>query len=56
MMSGFSRDTLRTALMQVQNMWLDCLQEHGAGHPETERWSKQCDLISASLEQKERAE
>ena len=55
-MSGFTRETLRTALTQVQQMWLDCLQEYGAGHPETERGSKQCDLISATLTEKEREE
>ncbi len=52
-MSGFTRETLRTALVQVQKMWLDCLQEYGAGHPETNRWSVQTDLIAAQLEQKE---
>ncbi len=26
-MSGFTRETLRTALVQVQKMWLDCLQD-----------------------------
>ncbi len=52
-MSGFTRETLRTALVQVQKMWLDCLQEYGAGHPETNRWSVQVDLIAAQLEQKE---
>ena len=55
-MSGFTRETLRTALMQVQNMWLDCLQEYGAGHPETERWNAQAELIAASLAEKENAE
>ncbi len=54
-MSGFTRETLRTALAQVEKMWLDALQDHGAGHPETERWSRQGDLISAQLQQKENA-
>jgi len=55
-MSGFTRETLRTALTQVQELWLDHLQKYGAGHPETERWSAQVDLIACQLAEKERAE
>ena len=51
----FTVATLKAALGQVQDKYLDELCVNGAGHPESLRWLRQCELIEAAIITKERA-